>query len=234
MISVITINLNELKGLKQISKLLESYHEVEWIVIDGESNDGSQEFIRSNKSISKYKIERDQGIYDAMNKGINLFTNDYAIFLNSGDKLINIEKLISLLKTEKSEIIFFDSKKRYKYMDYYRSAKDIDFIEYGMPAIHQSIVYSKTLLKDTPFDTSYKISSDYAQIATIYNKNPISKKINIPISVFESGGISTIKSNVVYKECQRVQREILKISEFKIFFYNIRRLISHFFNKILN
>jgi putative colanic acid biosynthesis glycosyltransferase len=234
MISIITVNLNELEGLKKISNSIIEHDNIEWIVIDGGSSDGSKEYIESNKQISKYLIEKDDGIYDGMNKGRNIFTQNYAIFLNSGDELINIDRLLDILKDDKSDLLFFDSKKKYKYIEYYRKAKNIDFVEYGMPAIHQSIVYSKKTLKENAFDMSYTISADYAHIASIYKQNPVTRKINIPISIFKSGGISTLKSNVVYEECQRVQREILEIPEHLIMFFNLRRSLSHFFNKILN
>ena len=93
-ISVVTINFNNDKGLertidsvkKQINK---SYFE--YIIIDGNSNDNSIDEINKNKSlIDNLIIEKDEGIYDAMNKGISLAKSEYIIFLNSGG--IKIDK----------------------------------------------------------------------------------------------------------------------------------------------
>ena len=87
-ITVITINFNNLSGLKRTipSVISQSYNNFEYIVIDGGSTDGSKEYIELNKkNIDFWISERDKGIYNAMNKGIHIAHGEYCIFMNSGD-----------------------------------------------------------------------------------------------------------------------------------------------------
>ena len=90
-LSIITINYNNLEGLKKTieSVCSQTYRDYEWIVIDGGSTDGSRELIEENKSHIHYWVsEPDNGIYHAMNKGIAQAKGDYCQFLNSGDYYI--------------------------------------------------------------------------------------------------------------------------------------------------
>jgi len=90
--SIITVNLNNLPGLKQTmeSVFIQTYTDFEYIVVDGASTDGSVDFIRKYATqLTKWISEADSGIYQAMNKGIRLAQGEYLLFLNSGDTLAN-------------------------------------------------------------------------------------------------------------------------------------------------
>jgi glycosyltransferase involved in cell wall biosynthesis len=92
-LSVITVNLNNVDGLQKTMKSLlsQTWNDWEYIVIDGGSNDGSKEIIEesanSDKRLSHWVSEKDDGIFNAMNKGVKVSTGDYLLFLNSGDYL---------------------------------------------------------------------------------------------------------------------------------------------------
>ena len=97
-LSIITINYNDAKGLKRTlySVASQTYRNIEHIIIDGGSTDGSVDVIKEyvaanslnpNSLIVKWISEKDKGIYNAMNKGIRMATGDYCQFLNSGDYL---------------------------------------------------------------------------------------------------------------------------------------------------
>src|ERR1700761_7114863 len=88
-LSVITIVYNNVNDIERtmLSVLNQTYGHIEYIVIDGKSNDGTLEIIkRYENRIAKLISEKDEGIYDAMNKGIAAATGDYVIFMNSGDE----------------------------------------------------------------------------------------------------------------------------------------------------
>lgn len=90
-LSIITINYNNLDGLKRTveSVINQSWNEFEYIIIDGGSTDGSAQYIRENQEHFQYWVsETDKGIYNAMNKGIKVANGEYLLFLNSGDWLI--------------------------------------------------------------------------------------------------------------------------------------------------
>ncbi|KPA34233.1 hypothetical protein AMR50_0875 [Leptospira interrogans] len=90
-ISIITINLNNLEGLRKTLESVKSqtYTNFELIVVDGGSTDGSFEYLKSNLDlIKKFISEKDKGIYNAQNKGISLSKGEYLVFLNAGDTLL--------------------------------------------------------------------------------------------------------------------------------------------------
>lgn len=96
-VSVITVVYNDAKHIAQTieSVLSQTYPNIEYIIIDGNSSDGTKEIIQNyidkkpsyfNHSISNFISEKDEGIYDAMNKGVDLATGEWCNFMNSGDR----------------------------------------------------------------------------------------------------------------------------------------------------
>ena len=100
-ISIITINYNDKYGLSRTidSVLNQTYEDFEYIVIDGNSNDGSKEILKNHDlSIDYWVSEPDSGIYNAMNKGIRVAKGDYLLFLNSGDYLCDNDTIHNVAK----------------------------------------------------------------------------------------------------------------------------------------
>ncbi|WP_122999895.1 glycosyltransferase, partial [Escherichia coli] len=99
LITVITVVYNDSQGLLKTINSLEKQtylSNLEYIVVDGNSNDSTTEIIINSKVITKYIIETDNGIYDAMNKGIDLATGEWLLFLNAGDVLYHQDVLSKL------------------------------------------------------------------------------------------------------------------------------------------
>jgi glycosyltransferase involved in cell wall biosynthesis len=91
-LSIITVNLNNAKGLLKTIKSVytQTYEEFEYILIDGGSEDGSINMIEKyTDKITYFTSESDNGIYEAMNKGVKKAKGEYCLFLNSGDWLVN-------------------------------------------------------------------------------------------------------------------------------------------------
>ena len=89
-LTIITIVYNNVRDVERTinSVLNQTYQNIEYIIIDGQSTDGTLAVIEKYRSkISKIISERDKGIYDAMNKGLAMATGDYVLFMNSGDEL---------------------------------------------------------------------------------------------------------------------------------------------------
>ena len=111
-ISIITINYNDKEGLKKtiLSVINQINVSFEYIIIDGGSNDGSIDVINKfRKHFSYYVSEPDQGIYNAMNKGIRKAKGEYLLFLNGGDLLIENENILSnCCKYLKEDIVSFN------------------------------------------------------------------------------------------------------------------------------
>ena len=100
-LSIITINYNNKAGLQRTidSVICQTCNDFEWIVIDGGSTDGSKQLIELYQSHSAYWCsEPDNGIYDAMNKGLRLATGSYVCFLNAGDRLADASTLTRVMQ----------------------------------------------------------------------------------------------------------------------------------------
>ncbi|MFZ3274524.1 MAG: glycosyltransferase, partial [Lutibacter sp.] len=112
LLSIITINFNNLEGLKKTmaSVLGQTWKEFEYIIIDGGSTDGSAAYIESQSQHLNYWVsESDKGIYNAMNKGIKVAHGEYLLFLNSGDEFYDLEVLEknnAAIHTE--DFVYFD------------------------------------------------------------------------------------------------------------------------------
>ena len=109
-LSIITVNLNNLEGLKRTyeSVVCQTFTDYEWIVIDGGSTDGSREFIEQHQDKFAYWCsEPDKGIYNAMNKGIMRAKGEYLNFMNSGDCFASNDTLIRVLVDERNEDIIY-------------------------------------------------------------------------------------------------------------------------------
>lgn len=109
-LSIITVNFNNLSGLQRTmqSVLNQTYVNMEYIVVDGGSTDGSKDYIeRNQEKLSYWCSEKDKGIYDGMNKGIAQATGDYVLFLNSGDTFCDSQVLDAVFRnrTIASELI---------------------------------------------------------------------------------------------------------------------------------
>lgn len=100
-ISVLTVNLNNLEGLKKTAKSIASqtYNNFEYLIIDGGSTDRSKAYIEGlSPNLTTWISETDTGIYDTMNKGIKLAKGDYVYFLNSGDVRYEVSTLAQVPK----------------------------------------------------------------------------------------------------------------------------------------
>lgn len=110
-LSIITVCLNNYLGLVETVKSIESQtsKEFEFIVIDGGSKDGSLAYLESLGIIDVFVSEKDNGIYDAMNKGSLLAKGRYLIFMNAGDTFYSnntVENCLSILNENKYDIIY--------------------------------------------------------------------------------------------------------------------------------
>lgn len=173
MIDIITINLNNKEGLKRTieSVINQTYFDkVNFIIIDGGSTDGSVDIIKEYRDKLYYWIsEKDDGIYNAMNKGIKVSLNDYCLFLNSGDYLKEnnaLERVFPYLNGD-YDLVYGNEwklKDRYKnnspYEAKYPDKLDESFFRRtSLP--HQSTFIKTELLKKHKYDEGYKVISDW-------------------------------------------------------------------------
>ena len=109
-LSVITIVYNNVRDIERtmLSVLNQTYHAIEYIVIDGASTDGTLDIIKQYKNrITKLISEKDKGIYDAMNKGLAIATGDYVIFMNSGDEFYATDTVAKVFASAPDADIYY-------------------------------------------------------------------------------------------------------------------------------
>lgn len=196
-LSIITINYNNLLGFQRTmnSILTQTTRDFEWIIIDGGSTDGLKELLTQNDNeITYWCSEPDNGIYNAMNKGVQHANGEYCLFLNSGDILCapNIMEKISEISFQ-SEIVSFDM-----YVDTQTSKgyrKFPDFVDaywlYDHYLPHPSSWIKRKLLLSIPYDETYRIISDWIFFYEALVMCDCSyQHVATPISVFYRDGIS--------------------------------------------
>ena len=205
-ISIITINLNNKEGLKKtIDSVINQtfYDKVEYIVIDGQSTDGSAELLEEYKDkLSKLLIEEDRGIYSAMNKGIDMATGDYTIFLNSGDYFHGRKMIDSMYPylQEGTDIVYGDlcihKTNGEQFTKRYVSAIPKDYFTYeALP--HEAAFVKTELYKQKHLDENYQIISDTIFFHEAINVDGKSyKHIPLTLTDFFLGGKSSDTVNL--------------------------------------
>jgi glycosyltransferase involved in cell wall biosynthesis len=221
LISIITINYNNAIGLNKTinSVVAQSFQDFEFIVIDGNSTDKSVDIIKQTPRINEWVSEKDNGIYDAQNKGILKAKGDYFLFLNSGDILVNnlvFKKVSNFLVGNKS--FYYGNlileKNSVKQNHIAPKIIDVDFM-LNSTFWHPSVFIKSNLFKQHGlYNTAFKICGDYEFfIRCLLKPNITSEYINEFITEFDGNGISNDTSKI---ELQTRERELawkLNISE---------------------
>lgn len=206
-ISIITINYNNIGGLKRTvdSVLLQTWKDFEWIVIDGGSTDGSRELIEGiSQHLSYWCSEHDRGIFHAMNKGIRQAKGDYILFLNSGDYFSSSKSL----KHAKPETWFADIVGCDAFMGsgkkktYYQAPRKVTYQRLVcMSLCHQSTFIRRILLTEKNYDETSKIGADWMWWFYAFVDNDFTyTNISVPITVMDTTGISITATEARKKE----------------------------------
>lgn len=219
-LSIITINLNNRGGLQKTinSVIAQSFHDYEWIVIDGGSTDGSKKLIEQYTDHFAYWVsEPDKGIYNAMNKGIMVSHGDYLLFLNSGDWLHNSTVLKEVFDTNPTEDIVYCDDGGSTGMPKKKGVQPvIDFrLLYTYTICHQTIFHKRHLFDHGLYDEKYKIVSDWKFLFEhLIKGNASYRKINIILCVLQAG--SSYDTNQTEAERQAVLHEFYSEKELAV------------------
>lgn len=196
-ISIITVSYNAAPYIEKTiqSVINQTYSNIEYIIIDGGSKDGTIDIIKKySNQITYWVSEPDKGIYDAMNKGIKMATGLYINFMNAGDYFYTNTVIEEIAKINSyNDIIFGDSIIEKNGM--LQISKADPFYNYPklrhkMGFTHQSVFVKTELAKQNPFDYKYKLAADYNMIITLYRKGCKFFYINLPISYYDLNGVS--------------------------------------------
>lgn len=238
-LSIITINYNNVAGLRKTidSILSQNCIDFEYIIVDGNSIDGSVDLIKkfdNNSTVDSFLwiSEPDSGIYNAMNKGIGLAKGEYIQFLNSGDILASndvTDKMLQVIdnkeqiaKNKEGVLILYGNMLKPLSKGIYRdrgfAGRQPTMFDFYTGTLNHSSAYIKRSLFDTYglYDETLKIVSDwkwYLEVIALNGVIPVYKDIDV--TVFDMSGISTVNSSLDKKERLQVLSGILPISVLK-------------------
>nr|WP_299625035.1 glycosyltransferase family 2 protein [uncultured Tenacibaculum sp.] len=203
---------NNLKKLKQclLSIQAQSYTNFEVWIIDGASTDGTIEFLKTLPSRFHFISEKDKGIYDAMNKGINLANGEWLYFMGADDRFYNNYVLDTLSAYFEKKVKLIFGKIKYKVKDYYPfiyNQKKIykhpswDWKIWIRNAVHhQGTLFNKELFYDRQYNLKYKILSDYHLNIALYKSKESYTITDLCIAECLSSGVSKTGNWSIYKE----------------------------------
>lgn len=202
-ISVITINYNNKSGLERTIRSVagQTYPNLEYVVIDGGSGDGSTDVIRQYQDkISYWVSEPDKGIYNAMNKGILKATGDYLLFLNSGDEFYNSSALKNLAaETPETDFVYgnlaFAEGHKVRILEYPGQLRFSFFIHQSLP--HPSCLIRRSCFdKVGLYDEALKIVSDWKFFLLAICRHDCSYRHRaVTVSTFYNDGVSSDPAN---------------------------------------
>lgn len=213
LVTIVTVVFNDVTKIEgTIENVLSQYlyyENIEYIIIDGGSTDGTVDVInRYSDRINYWVSEPDRGVYDAMNKAIKLATGNWICFMNSGDLFANsdvIAKIVSAIN-EESQILYGDTFVTTEYGCNLVKAKECSYLKNNMPFCHQSTLVRTDIIK--PFDTSYRFVADYNFFYKSYMEGLKFQYVSLAISVFDATeGLTASNKRNVFKEILRVRKD---------------------------
>lgn len=233
MISIIIATYNSSGTIeKSLTSILGmNYDNWECIIIDGKSNDNTVSILQKYSEVDnriKFISEVDNGIYDALNKGIKLAKGEWIYVLGSDDNvtpdgLLNLSRIDNI---DNYDVIYGDiyavdkngSKK-------YIKAHNYKYLKYMMCASHQGMIVRKsTINKYNGFNTKYKIRADFDLMQRIYIGHGKFKYINTPVANFALTGFSNTNHSLKKDfERYRIMRNN-KSTLFPLFFFSLLEL----------
>ena len=230
-ISIITVCLNCAAQLEQTinSVLNQNYNNIEYIIVDGVSTDGTLEIAKKyeskHKNIKVYS-SKDKGIYDAMNKGISYASGDYVFFLNAGDTFYSKTVIKDIVKNTSpdDEVIYGNVNYGDKITEYPTRLNLFYLVYLERMVCHQGLFVKRNILKDNLFDLDYRICADRDLLIRLKKSHKKFKFIpNVIISNYDTNGVSSNKQKYM-KESDKIAKKYGGV--LALLFIKIKRIIG--------
>lgn len=193
--SVVTVTYNNRSGFERTAQSVQAqtFRDVEWIVVDGASSDDTAAFARTMTAPAPTVVsEPDEGIFDAMTKGLRLARGEFVTFMNAGDCFFDPEVL---RRTDEAigdapvALIYGDAVEDGVEGQFYKPARSPAANRYVMFTHHQSQFYRTTIAQEIGYDRSYKLSADWVMTTRVLRRGP-ALRLPFAVSLFERGGVS--------------------------------------------
>lgn len=173
-ISIVTVSYNTSDCIEKTiqSVINQTYPNVEYLIIDGGSTDGTQQIIeRYDDRIAYFVSEKDKGLYDGMNKGIAAATGDYLLFMNADDVFVNnevVEKIVHFIEEHPDADVVYGNSEQVLEYGIYEVRPKVAYINHKMAISHQATFVKLSLLRSHPFDLKYRYAADFEQLSSLY------------------------------------------------------------------
>lgn len=224
-LSIITINYNNLEGLKRTyeSVVCQTWTDYEWIIIDGGSTDGSREFIEEHQDkFSYWCSEPDKGVYNAMNKGIAKAKGEYLNFMNSGDSFYETNTLMKVFSREhEADIVYGDILRIYEEGEcIYRFGTIADiFTLYQHNIPHQAMFIRLEYHRHHLYDEDFGLMADWKNWVLAALNNVRFEYAPIVVARYPMDGLSSIHREKCDKEYELIK---------DLFPYAVRQTVEEF------
>jgi len=243
--SIVSVALNDLDGLKKtwLSVKEQTFTNFELVVVDGGSSDGTIQWLKGlGHDHVAWTSEPDDGLYEAMNKGLARARGLWVVFLNSGDWFAGPDVLERVAKAIASRSPAFVYGQAFgcdgKGNLLYRPARNISFLPLGMFARHQSMFFERIAAQRICYRQQLRISADYAFVVeflnnignvTIHSGKVL--RLNFPVSIFSQGGIYQTKRVQALLEEFWIRSKLFNMSIMRNSIYTVFNLLAHYIKK---
>ena len=204
-ITIVTVCYNAEETIQKTieSVVSQDYTEIEYLIVDGKSTDRTLEIVSRYQTVPYIRVisEKDSGLYNAMNKGADLATGDYILYLNSGDYLYDDNVLSTIVPELKADIVYGNVIRR-KYegdiLEKYPGRNRVMWLLLqGKMMSHQVMFTNTEIMKRYGFDESYKITADYNFLVKAKKDGCSMHYVDRTVSVVENmEGLSSQDSNL--------------------------------------
>lgn len=239
--SIITVSFNSVLTIRSTieSVISQNYDNIEYIVVDGNSTDGTIDIIAeySNK-ISKTIVENDSGIYEAMNKGIREASGEYILMLNADDRLFTeytVSQFVDYPVKDHDAEVYLGRVLLYNKKDgsgtLWSSKRLTPSSVFRGSVPHPATIYTRRAFDiNGLFNEDFKLAGDYEWIVRAVARNKLSfSNIDLITSIFFKGGASTQaeQSEILNEEIERTK--YMHFSGLEILKYRVRTRLKKIF-----
>ena len=214
--SVITVCYNAQATIEDTiqSVIAQTYHHVEYIIVDGASKDRTMDIVnRYREHIAIVVSERDKGLYDAMNKGISLATGDYLCFLNAGDSFHEddtLQQMVHSIHTPQLPDVLYGETELVDHEGHFLRMRRLSAPEVltwksfrqGMLVCHQAFFPRRDLVM--PYDLRYRFSADFDWCIKIMKKSKVLHNTHLTLIDYLAEGMTTRNHKASLKERFRI------------------------------
>ena len=202
-VTIATVVYNAATSIKETieSVITQSYRNIEYVIVDGDSIDGTLDIINHYAGLHnfiKIKSEPDAGIYDAMNKAQQMASGDFLIFLGSDDVFYNenvVAKFVQLI-TEKNSVYYGDVFAKITHELWFGAFTTEKLILQNIS--HQAILYPKNVYKNVKYNLKYKLFADWEYNLRVWSKYGPFKRMELVVTLYGESGATNNMQDITF------------------------------------